>query len=851
MEKPYTMNSFLRNLMVFLLLVLGTSSMVGKRTFIHPGISYTQADLDRMRAMVAAKQEPYYSTYLKMKADGFSSRGGRTGLTRINEGQFNGIIGVDGRAALQQALIWKIEGDATYANRAVAILNGYKDLVSASSRGTGPLDNGKIYMLIDAAELMRDYSGWSSADQKAFKDMLVHPGYSTKVIPSSHYSLDDAVNDVSFYWNIFNGDSGRHGNQGLFAFRGLMAMGIFMDNDTIYDRAYRKFMSLPHRSDDLSYPSGPPVINYTVGTYSTYEEYSLGARQNTTTDYGYDDELKYYIYENGQCQESFRDQAHTMGGITNCFDLAKMAWNQGDNMFDAYDGRILKGLEWNTRFNLGYRYANRWPNEELFNPTIANGRFLSRLTRCKRWKGLAMATGDRGAECGERVRMLMQYKIRMGLPADSIKWIQRAYDVMMDSVGYEIGYVAPNWYYEQNGWGHLLSYRGVWQAGDPGRFENRMHVSGTPSVPTATLKAVDYDFYNNAVSGQNHTFKNNTFVRSTLYRTDGTVEIEAGNGGYVVTNMETGEWMNYTVNCTQAGRYTVSAVYLASESAALGVAANDGTMETGTLPATTGYQQAAIGDVQLNIGTNVVRLYVTGKSNVMKMSELKFAKSTNLPSYTFVPTDFSALAGTGSIHTDSSKIISESLVSSKVTVQLNPTQYRITNDHCYLVLHGRNLGEPIFSGCTHSDNQTFARSNKPAWSFNIGNDDKGQIYVWKADSTTSAVWKANLSEAYANGDAFTLNSLTFILRANLSNLNLSVDDLSFYTKQEMVNKYTDLASTFVSTNLLNTRTIRSGIQKVYDLKGNLLRSKPSDSTQNILEGLQKGIYIVNGEKVLI
>ncbi|MDP4276098.1 MAG: alginate lyase family protein, partial [Bacteroidota bacterium] len=342
------MTKILKCLLFFALIVLSPINTFAKRAFIHPGISYTQADLDRMKAMVAAKQEPFYSSYLKMKADVFSSRGGRTGLTRINEGQFNGIIGVDGRAALQQALIWKIEGDLKYADRAVQILNGYKNLVSASSRGTGPLDNGKIYMLIDAAELMRDYSGWSSTDQKAFKDMLVHPGYSTKVIPSSHYNLDDALNDVTFYWNIFNGDSGRHGNQGIFALRGLMAMGIFMDNDTIYDRAYRKFMSQPHRRDDLAYPSGPPVINYTSGTYSTFEEYSLGNRLNTVTDYGYDDELKYYIYENGQCQESFRDQAHTMCGITNCFDMAKMAWNQGDNMFDAYSGRLLKGLEWNT-----------------------------------------------------------------------------------------------------------------------------------------------------------------------------------------------------------------------------------------------------------------------------------------------------------------------------------------------------------------------------------------------------------------------------------------------------------------------------------------------------------------------
>lgn len=38
-----------------------------RRNLIHPGITYTQGDLDRMKAMVKAKHEPYYSTFLKLK----------------------------------------------------------------------------------------------------------------------------------------------------------------------------------------------------------------------------------------------------------------------------------------------------------------------------------------------------------------------------------------------------------------------------------------------------------------------------------------------------------------------------------------------------------------------------------------------------------------------------------------------------------------------------------------------------------------------------------------------------------------------------------------------------------------
>ena len=43
------------------------------RSFVHPGITYTQGDLDRMKAMVEARQEPYYSTFLKLKESSYSS----------------------------------------------------------------------------------------------------------------------------------------------------------------------------------------------------------------------------------------------------------------------------------------------------------------------------------------------------------------------------------------------------------------------------------------------------------------------------------------------------------------------------------------------------------------------------------------------------------------------------------------------------------------------------------------------------------------------------------------------------------------------------------------------------------
>ena len=58
-----------------LCLCLAMPLQAQKRVFVHPGITYTQADLDRMKAMVEARQEPFYTTYLALLKEGYSQPG--------------------------------------------------------------------------------------------------------------------------------------------------------------------------------------------------------------------------------------------------------------------------------------------------------------------------------------------------------------------------------------------------------------------------------------------------------------------------------------------------------------------------------------------------------------------------------------------------------------------------------------------------------------------------------------------------------------------------------------------------------------------------------------------------------
>lgn len=287
---------------------------IADRTFVHPGISYTQADIDRMRSLIAAKQEPYYSAFNALKSGSYSSTSGSVSQrgTQIEEGKFNGTIGIDGRRAHDLALLYVLTGDTKYADKAVQYLNANSYYTNTSARGTGPLDNGKINLLIEAAELLRDYPGWAPADQQRFKDMLTYPYFTTKEdLYVKLASMDDSQNGITFYWNCYNFDSGRFGNQGMFAARALLAMGVYLDNDTIFDRAYQYLSGNQWKHfenyDDIDYKPGPGYGHQPFGSINN-DEYMFSWPTSTIVkeddpsyvrNYGYSEQLPYYIFKNG------------------------------------------------------------------------------------------------------------------------------------------------------------------------------------------------------------------------------------------------------------------------------------------------------------------------------------------------------------------------------------------------------------------------------------------------------------------------------------------------------------------------------------------------------------------------
>lgn len=80
--------------------------------------------------------------------------------------------------------------------------------------------------------------------------------------------------------------------------------------------------------------------------YQSAIDYYLYANDNGS--------LPRYVAESGQCQETGRDQGHAQLGLGTLCEICEMAWEQGDDLWGALDNRLLKGIEYTAKYNLGY-----------------------------------------------------------------------------------------------------------------------------------------------------------------------------------------------------------------------------------------------------------------------------------------------------------------------------------------------------------------------------------------------------------------------------------------------------------------------------------------------------------------
>jgi len=286
------------------ILILTLCCTIGRaQTFVHPGGLHTQADLDRMKAKVAAGEHPWIDGWNKLITDP-QAQNTYVAAARANMGSSRQRADADAHAAYLNALRWYITGDSTYAECAVRICNAWSSAVNQVPTGTDipGLSGIPIFDFGMAAELLRVYPGWAPADFSRFKNMML-----TYFYPVAHnFLVNHNGSCISNYWS--NWDISNIG--------ALLAMGVLCDDQAKYDEAVEYFKN---------------------GA-------GMGSIMNTIP----------YIHAGnlGQWQESGRDQEHAQLAVGMLASVCEIAWNQGLDLYGYDNNRLLAGAEYVARTNL-------------------------------------------------------------------------------------------------------------------------------------------------------------------------------------------------------------------------------------------------------------------------------------------------------------------------------------------------------------------------------------------------------------------------------------------------------------------------------------------------------------------
>jgi hypothetical protein len=314
--------------------------------FVHPGVLHTTADLQRMRDMLAEQREPWPGGFGKLKAHRQSQANWRS------QGPFADVVrdpqasrhiaefDADANAAYQNALMWCLTTNQAHARKAIEILNAWSGrlrTITGHDKELGASLGG--FKFVNAAELLRHPgSGWQPQDIAQFARMLRDVLY-------------PVIKDFATFAN---------GNWDTGCLKTMLAVGVFLDDRTMFDRA----------------------VDY----------YRRGSGTGCLTNY--------IINAAGQCQESGRDQQHTQLGLGHLAEAAEIAWHQGVDLYGEAGNRLLAGFEYTAKYNLGL--------EVPFSP---------HTDRTGKYKVRAIASEGRG-----RLRPIYEmvwnhYERRRGVPA--------------------------------------------------------------------------------------------------------------------------------------------------------------------------------------------------------------------------------------------------------------------------------------------------------------------------------------------------------------------------------------------------------------------------------------------------
>lgn len=333
-----------------------TPKLVFERTenhgFIHPGGIVSQTDIDRAKQLLANGDTRIKKAWDILCANGYAQadvatwptetvvRGGRSGQNYMNCARGAAM-------AYQNALRWKIGGTKANADAAVRIMMQWARVCKGLGGDTNVSLAAGIYghEWANAAELMRDYDGWSREDFEEFKRWIVRVFYNP-AIDFLRRRHDTWLN--ARYSNLGARPGHYWSNWGLCNALCVMSIGILCDDVHMYNQGV-SFYKYDHVGNYKDRSKNTVILN--DGCNEFIGNLVPVVQPDTRGPLGF----------LGQMQESGRDQGHALMALGLALDICTVGLNQGDDLFAYMNDRIAAGTEFVAAMNFGGVAANSLP----------------------------------------------------------------------------------------------------------------------------------------------------------------------------------------------------------------------------------------------------------------------------------------------------------------------------------------------------------------------------------------------------------------------------------------------------------------------------------------------------------
>ena len=319
--------------------------------FVHPGVLVDPSQLSFVQNEIAdgaspwapalASVNPFY-TNLSYVAHPYATVDCGAASASCSD------VVSDAIAAYTLALLYSYStapDRAKYADAAIGIMNAWSAKLTKT--------NGNEARL---------YTAWSAEVFPRAAEILRYtftPGPGDQVLNVTAFS--NMLNNV-YVPTIIVGDPSSNGNWELSEADGLINIGVFTDNRSVFNSGLAMwrarvpaYIYLSTDNNGSGQPVAPPGGLYSNPAALTCFWLGIGTNKTTcTVPAGF----KYY---NGMTQETCRDMSHPMMGLGAMVNAAETARLQGVDLYGEQEQRITDAYEYTAAYDNQYLTTGAWP----------------------------------------------------------------------------------------------------------------------------------------------------------------------------------------------------------------------------------------------------------------------------------------------------------------------------------------------------------------------------------------------------------------------------------------------------------------------------------------------------------